>query len=131
MGTAHTSKSTRAHRARSVRTPPKPPRQPATPQGSKLNTAAEAVHDARDQRADAILKAARAAEPAFIATDPYRKIWHSLRIARAVVHVSAAALEAQRADADIDVAATLRLVVGEQLERQLNCIERLIRRKAP
>jgi hypothetical protein len=132
MGSLHKSKSTRARRARSVRTPPKPRRKPAINplKNPLLHRLAGALGDNREQRAEAILKAARTAEPVRkdgAPTMTLQMVQAGLETASALISVCANALEAQAADSDTDVAIVLQRCALDTLGRQMDRIELLLK----
>lgn len=152
MGSLHKPKFTRAQRGRSVQPSPKPRRKPATPKPSKLRTAADVLRDPEEQfrgksrpspeamaarlsrrklvtglgtAAVDALREVRDGVPATALRDIHRK----LEIAGAVAYICAATLRAQAADYDTDVALCLQRCVGDELDRQMEQIDRLLGRK--
>ncbi len=125
--------STRAGKARSVKSPPGPRRNPIPSKTSKFSATADVLRDAER------IRATQTAEPLPVSPTQVacktregvpitalRDIRHRLDIASAVAYVCAAALKAQTANNDVDVALCLQRCVGDQLFEQMQHISRLL-----
>jgi hypothetical protein len=138
MGSSRPRNSTRAVKARSVNSPHKPRRKPDRPKSSKLRTAADT---SRERRADTILKAAKAVEPARAAgadallrehdrlrpaAGALREIRQQLDLACSCAVVVAHALTEQNVELDDDAALVLRRHVSNPLYEQVLRIDRLL-----
>jgi hypothetical protein len=135
MGSSRPRNSTRAVKARSVNSPR---RKPDRPKSSKLRTAAET---SRELRADTIIKAAKAVEPARTASadallrkhdrlrqaaGALREIRQQLDLACSCAIVVAHALTEQNVELDDDAALVLRRHVSNPLYEQVLRIDRLL-----
>ena len=121
MGPSRPRNSTRARKAH----PTKKPRRKPAPKPSA---------DDRGRGAEAILKAARVAEPACkdgAPTMTLQLVQAGLETATALISVCAGALEAQAADSDTDVAIVLQRYALDTLARQQDRIELLLKNGAP
>lgn len=154
MGSSRPRNLARVGGARSSKTVPRRSTNPASPNSFKLRAA-------REQRAEAILKAAKAANPARatsvdvhqggddsqlfpvspnqalremrdgVPATALRLIQGGLKIASAATCVCAAALKAQAADSDTDIALVLQRCVLDTLTQQMDRIESLLKEVAP
>jgi hypothetical protein len=138
MGSSRPRNSTRAVKARSVNSPHKPRRKPDRPKSSALRMARGT---SRERRAEAILKAAKATEPARAAgadalrrehdllrpaAGALREIRQQLDLACSCAIVVAHALTEQNVELDDDAALVLRRHVSDPLYKQVLRIDRLL-----
>jgi hypothetical protein len=135
MGSLLKPKSTRAVKAQ----PPlsQPRRKPTFPKPSKLppGTSSPRSADERQRRTEAILKAARTAKPAAQSQDNeptlvalLMDIRHRLAVIRSVTYTASVALKFLRADVEADVAITLQRCAGDELDRQVERLDDLLKR---
>ncbi len=103
MGSLLKSKSTRVQRGRSVRTSPKPHRTPPDPKPSEFRTTAD------------------------VPADALKEIHRKLEIAGAVAYMCSATLRAEAVN-EQDIALCLRRLVGDEIDRQMEEIDRLLGR---
>jgi hypothetical protein len=129
MGSARPRYSIRAGKARSAKSFPRSRRKPVSSDLSKPRSAADSP--LRDKRkASAALGTAAAATLREardgVGATALRGIRRKLDIASAVAYVCAAALRAQAADGDVDVALCLQRCVGDALFEQTQHIDQLL-----
>lgn len=136
MGSSLKPKSTRAVKTRSV---PKPPPKPVKQKPSRTSAATDALLEARERRADAILKLAKAATPARPTADTSWKMREHVPMADALRQmrdkldlvcscaiVVEHALMEQNCELDGDAARVLKRCVGDELDRQIERINHLL-----
>jgi hypothetical protein len=129
MGSSSTRNSTRANKARSVEKASKPRLKPTglpDPAGSL-----PMGRDEREARAEALFQSAKAFPPArqaqFAPGPTLRDVCQRLEAVRSIAHTSAAALKFQRADIDADVAIVIQRCIADEIDRQLQRIDKLLR----
>jgi hypothetical protein len=134
MGSLLKPKSTRVVKAQ----PPisQSRRKPAISKPSKLPTATPSPRaaDERQRRTEAILKAARTIKPAAQSQDHgltlvalLMDIRHRLAVIRSVTYTASVALRFHRADIDADVGITLQRCAGDELDRQVERLDDLLK----
>jgi hypothetical protein len=112
-------------------------RKPTIPKPSKIRRAAPSPRtaDEHQRRTEAILKAARSVKPASQSQDHgptlvalLTDIRHRLAVIRSVTYTASVALKFHRADVEADVATTLQRCVGDELDRQVERLDDLLKR---
>ena len=87
--------------------------------------------DEREARAEVMFQSAKAFPPArssqLAPGATLRDVCQRLEAVRSIAHTSSAALKFQRADIDADVAIVIQRCIADEIDRQLQRIDKLLR----